>query len=83
MIFPTKQALKHPHVYPDLPSMYQVEFSHPRYLRYVNQLIWEPKTIPHKRPLFLKTVTMSPVPFFNKARSVFLYHISLVLNILK
>eukprot|EP00795_Rhopilema_esculentum_P004222 gene4222-20410_t len=43
--------------------------SQKRYLNYVNRLVWEPQFVPHKRPLFLKTVTLSPVPMFNKART--------------
>ena len=39
-----------------------------RYIRYVSQIVWEPRYLPHKKPLFLKTVTMSPVPLFNKAK---------------
>ena len=41
-----------------------------RYIRYVSQIVWEPRYLPHKKPLFLKTVTMSPVPMFNKAKYV-------------
>eukprot|EP00794_Sanderia_malayensis_P008283 gene8283-9167_t len=40
-----------------------------RYLGYVSQLVWEPRIIPHKRPMFLKTITINSVPLFNKART--------------
>lgn len=43
--------------------------SQKRYIRYVSQIVWEPRYLPHKKPLFLKTVTMSPVPMFNKAKT--------------
>ena len=41
---------------------------HPRYLIYVTQLINNPQMKPHKYSLYIKSVTMNPVPGFNKAR---------------
>ena len=52
-------------------------FSLFRYIRYVSQIVWEPRYLPHKKPLFLKTVTMSPVPLFNKAKYEVYCYISL------
>ncbi|XP_016303344.1 putative tyrosine-protein phosphatase auxilin isoform X5 [Sinocyclocheilus anshuiensis] len=43
--------------------------SHRRYIGYVCSLVSEKPTIPHSKPLVIKSVTMSPVPCFNKQRS--------------
>ncbi|TRY92523.1 hypothetical protein DNTS_008245 [Danionella cerebrum] len=43
--------------------------SHRRYIGYVCSLVSEKPTVPHSKPLIIKTVTMSPVPCFNKQRS--------------
>ena len=42
-----------------------------RYLSYVSNLVWEPRTLPHKQPFRLKRVVIGPLPLFNKARFVF------------
>ncbi|XP_073810375.1 auxilin isoform X11 [Danio rerio] len=43
--------------------------SHRRYIGYVCSLVSEKPTVPHSKPLVIKTVTISPVPCFNKQRS--------------
>ncbi|XP_018609363.2 putative tyrosine-protein phosphatase auxilin isoform X2 [Scleropages formosus] len=43
--------------------------SHRRYIGYVCSMVSEKPTLPHSKPLLIKTVTMSPVPCFNKQRS--------------
>uniref|UniRef100_A0AAY5F2K6 DnaJ (Hsp40) homolog, subfamily C, member 6 n=1 Tax=Electrophorus electricus TaxID=8005 RepID=A0AAY5F2K6_ELEEL len=43
--------------------------SHRRYVGYVCSMVAEKPTVPHSKPLVIKSVTMSPVPCFNKQRS--------------
>ncbi|XP_072540348.1 auxilin isoform X2 [Salminus brasiliensis] len=43
--------------------------SHRRYIGYVCSMVSEKPTVPHSKPLIIKAVTISPVPFFNKQRS--------------
>ncbi|XP_052415757.1 putative tyrosine-protein phosphatase auxilin isoform X3 [Carassius gibelio] len=43
--------------------------SHKRYIGYVCSLVSEKPTVPHSKPLVIKSVTMSPVPCFNKQRN--------------
>ena len=41
-----------------------------RYLLYITQLINNQETKPHKYSVYIKSITIHPVPVFNKARSV-------------
>uniref|UniRef100_A0A8C9RPI8 Auxilin n=1 Tax=Scleropages formosus TaxID=113540 RepID=A0A8C9RPI8_SCLFO len=43
--------------------------SHRRYVGYVCNMVSEKLRLPHSKPLVVKSVTMSPVPCFNKQRS--------------
>ncbi|XP_030647747.1 putative tyrosine-protein phosphatase auxilin [Chanos chanos] len=43
--------------------------SHRRYIGYVCSMVAEKASLPHSKPVLIKTVTMSPVPCFNKQRS--------------
>ncbi|XP_062279916.1 putative tyrosine-protein phosphatase auxilin isoform X3 [Scomber scombrus] len=43
--------------------------SHHRYIGYVCSMVSEKPSLPHSKPLMIKALTMSPVPFFNKQRS--------------
>ncbi|XP_066548139.1 auxilin isoform X2 [Amia ocellicauda] len=43
--------------------------SHRRYIGYVCSMVSEKPTLPHSKPLIIKSVTLSPVPCFNKQRS--------------
>uniref|UniRef100_A0A8C4Z5M7 DnaJ heat shock protein family (Hsp40) member C6 n=2 Tax=Gadus morhua TaxID=8049 RepID=A0A8C4Z5M7_GADMO len=43
--------------------------SHRRYIGYVCSMVSERPSLPHSKPLVIKTLTMSPVPCFNKQRS--------------
>ncbi|XP_024921678.1 putative tyrosine-protein phosphatase auxilin isoform X1 [Cynoglossus semilaevis] len=43
--------------------------SHCRYIGYVCSMVSEKPTLPHSKPLMIKSLTMSPVPCFNKQRS--------------
>lgn len=40
-----------------------------RYIGYVCSMVSEKPTLPHSKPLMIKSLTMSPVPCFNKQRS--------------
>ncbi|KAJ8305794.1 hypothetical protein KUTeg_016339 [Tegillarca granosa] len=40
-----------------------------RYIEYVSQMVAEPPTLPHNKPVTLKALVMSPVPLFNKMRN--------------
>ncbi|KAL4635023.1 putative tyrosine-protein phosphatase auxilin isoform X1 [Arapaima gigas] len=43
--------------------------SHRRYIGYMCSMVSEKPTLPHSKALLIKTVSMSPVPCFNKQRS--------------
>ncbi|XP_067894163.1 LOW QUALITY PROTEIN: auxilin [Heterodontus francisci] len=43
--------------------------SHRRYIGYICEMVSEKPTLPHCKPLIIKTVTVSPVPCFNKQRN--------------
>ncbi|XP_041133908.1 putative tyrosine-protein phosphatase auxilin isoform X2 [Polyodon spathula] len=43
--------------------------SHRRYIDYVCRMVSEKPTLPHCKALIIKSVTMSPVPSFNKQRT--------------
>ncbi|XP_077463588.1 auxilin isoform X2 [Stigmatopora argus] len=43
--------------------------SHRRYIGYVCSMVSEKPSLPHSKPLIIKSLTMSPVPCFNKQRS--------------
>ncbi|XP_033821651.2 putative tyrosine-protein phosphatase auxilin [Periophthalmus magnuspinnatus] len=43
--------------------------SHRRYIGYVCSMVSEKPSLPHSKPLLIKAVTMSPVPYFNKQRT--------------
>lgn len=43
--------------------------SHCRYIGYVCSMVSEKPSLPHSKPLSIKAVTMSPVPYFNKQRN--------------
>nr|XP_043900824.1 putative tyrosine-protein phosphatase auxilin isoform X3 [Solea senegalensis] len=43
--------------------------SHRRYIGYVCSMVSEKPSLPHSKPLVIKSLTMSPVPCFNKQRS--------------
>ncbi|XP_029001959.1 putative tyrosine-protein phosphatase auxilin isoform X1 [Betta splendens] len=43
--------------------------SHRRYIGYVCSMVSEKPSLPHSKPLLIKSLTMSPVPCFNKQRS--------------
>nr|XP_015211076.1 PREDICTED: putative tyrosine-protein phosphatase auxilin isoform X3 [Lepisosteus oculatus] len=40
--------------------------SHKRYIGYICSMVSEKPTLPHSKPLVIKSVTLSPVPCFNK-----------------
>ena len=56
-----------------------------RYAGYVGRLVANPRYIPHKNIVFLKSFTMTGVPVFNKARLVHYYglHFGFVLQLYK
>lgn len=39
-----------------------------RYADYVKRMVATPQYLPHKNTVFLKSVSISPIPIFNKAR---------------
>ncbi|XP_055498041.1 putative tyrosine-protein phosphatase auxilin isoform X2 [Leucoraja erinacea] len=43
--------------------------SHRRYIGYICEMVSDKPTLPHCKPLIIKTVTVSPVPCFNKQRN--------------
>ncbi|XP_043555371.1 putative tyrosine-protein phosphatase auxilin isoform X2 [Chiloscyllium plagiosum] len=43
--------------------------SHKRYIGYICEMVSEKPTLPHCKPLIIHTVTVSPVPCFNKQRN--------------
>uniref|UniRef100_UPI00398E31B6 auxilin isoform X2 n=1 Tax=Pristiophorus japonicus TaxID=55135 RepID=UPI00398E31B6 len=43
--------------------------SHRRYVGYICEMVSDKPTLPHCKPLIIKTVTVSPVPCFNKQRN--------------
>uniref|UniRef100_H3A4J6 Auxilin n=1 Tax=Latimeria chalumnae TaxID=7897 RepID=H3A4J6_LATCH len=43
--------------------------SHRRYVGYICDLVSEKPTIPHWKPLIIKSATMNPIPYFNKQRT--------------
>uniref|UniRef100_A0A8C6U8N1 Auxilin n=1 Tax=Neogobius melanostomus TaxID=47308 RepID=A0A8C6U8N1_9GOBI len=43
--------------------------SHHRYIGYVCSMVSEKPSLPHSKPLIIKAVSMSPVPYFNKQRT--------------
>ncbi|XP_055021287.1 putative tyrosine-protein phosphatase auxilin [Boleophthalmus pectinirostris] len=43
--------------------------SHRRYIGYVCSMVSEKPSLPHSKPLLIKAVSMSPVPYFNKQRT--------------
>ncbi|XP_046706567.1 putative tyrosine-protein phosphatase auxilin isoform X5 [Silurus meridionalis] len=43
--------------------------SHRRYIGYVCSMVSEKPILPHSKPLVIKTVTVNPIPCFNKQRS--------------
>ncbi|XP_029457666.1 LOW QUALITY PROTEIN: cyclin-G-associated kinase [Rhinatrema bivittatum] len=43
--------------------------SHKRYIEYMCDMMAEEPIIPHSKPIFVKSIIMTPVPLFNKQRS--------------
>uniref|UniRef100_A0A4W3JAK4 Auxilin n=1 Tax=Callorhinchus milii TaxID=7868 RepID=A0A4W3JAK4_CALMI len=43
--------------------------SHRRYIGYICQMVSEKPTLPHTKPIIIKTIIVSPVPCFNKQRN--------------
>lgn len=41
-----------------------------RYADYVKRMVATPQYLPHKNTVFLKSVSISPIPIFNKARYI-------------
>ncbi|XP_068782885.1 cyclin-G-associated kinase isoform X2 [Struthio camelus] len=43
--------------------------SHKRYIEYMCDMMAEEPIIPHSKPIFVKSITMTPVPLFSKQRN--------------
>ena len=41
-----------------------------RYIEYICDMVSEKPVVPHKKPLVLSALTLSPVPLFNRNKSV-------------
>ena len=39
-----------------------------RYIDYISQMVADTPVLPHQRPVLVKSITLSPVPFFNKMK---------------
>lgn len=53
----------------NVASPIELTASQRRYMGYIGQLVSTTRYVPHKNTVFLKSLTLSPVPIFNKART--------------